>query len=1670
MASNFRQNSEKVFYNVPTLFWVNPDKLEELKNFNQTVNSQYGKETFISSKENLYEYCKKRSTTYKNDIAFYSPLYDQDKLALPRAVPAEVLDSYKDSNKFKILFDNFNDRKINHGSQTEEINEKWLDYKNQIFKKGNLFLKKEEELRELIPITIGDVLKNFCDSEGSKSKPDHKTFIENYNSVKGSEYLSFSFEKDKEDKKGKKISIKINKANASAKDINFSSICGMVSTAINNPTIANTAGKAMLLVPNPWVQLAGGIVCTVSAAVSIWEQVDKEKRDIIDNLEELKEIFNKGIDLEKNVLAQKKTQNFEFKYIIDGFVDKLLGFVDLNGEPITFGKDVIIGYFELENSTNKLIEKFSSEKLKDQKTKTKFLKEVSGLSSIRSIGFIDSWESEANDNYNGIYLTQDIIKCFGNGRNVLVPEIVSELGWKINNNTKTRYILGETRYTNSMSNYTNGRGDITIDWDYLKIILKDGKVGNIKLEINEKLNDNIDIFNPILLTEDDYVYRITLSNVSVIYTNRTCYKENSEFSSVNFGMSPDISKGYDGEFDYLNEEYSDSKGLSIQYKSKTVFERKNNITIEFRPKTTLSVFFIDKENVNKFSSELSSVSSSFIDSSYISSSYVYTDNYCTAIKAGLKEDGSEEYISLKGLYDRIIDKIKDSNLFLLGLPSDEIGYSTIDYAADSLISKYTVAGILPYKKEKRNIKIINSDKYYNLLATSTPYVRVGFYNKKEWNYFDSRETPFITSIELNDKGVKTLKLKMFDKDFASYSRIDKNGKSLPSLEQCIREAIGKISYIADADDSKEATENNDKLQNYQVKKDDYNDGRRWEFKKTSEESLSNLKIEFGYTDANQSWASINDEYTDKIAGIKKYSTDQEQTRSHRWWNLEDRYTLNDNRTKNKSSSEESNPFTVFNMWKNRDTLDNEGRWKVDKYYGDSSEKDVNVVMDWAMNNDAYTIHSNAINKIRLKQVLSIQEQSTVGFRPCEFMITKFESNLEKDGISYNIEAVEIKQFKLNNYKIKQRYEVLKGTPVDVLYMLMRIFNEDRQGYATASNVRLFWAEPFSIFNDVEISTDDTGRQVKKPKEITVSLGTQNAYYNWNYESEEKNTRIYYKTIAEILNEFCAACPPLKEANTNVSLKDYNGNEINTEDSSNDIIRPLEWSVGRRAGDSSNDEVCVFLHYRRPTKVNVIREYKWGPGVFGLVSPVENVKIKNKNEFAVLGSIKSFDNFLNKKIERILREPKQAYTSESGEVIEYSRKVEKEDASIIGGVLVNRINGQSTNDKYELAYSNCLYEGEIDLPGDPFYDFDDAMIPFCYPIKFSAYIPVGEAERKDGENTTFGKQSGRSRKHYLSGYYVVKEITHKIDYSGYSTKLKVMSYPGIGRDIGLPEFYNNKNLEKVEDAISEYNSRDYTESNNRLVTTIPIERSPNYKNNVPSTQNKESRIVFGKESFDSCCFMSSLIRGFEDIVHANIMNNVKVAKNAGVDAYGIAKEMAALAKGEKKESSIVFCGLRDDENIKNMIKSYDNYILKSEESFLSSSAFSIVDMFWYSNTRNKYMGSGEEKNYLTSKEDFLNALEEGYAKTQGQKESEYKWKFLESDPLGTLAGNVTDFNADIVIANCTKVDGSGYSVGGSHFVLLDKSGKIIWNSGGYWCWALEERVIYKIQRFNRVKKS
>lgn len=1654
MASNqfntkIIKNESGAYSNVPTLFWT--DDVETLKNIAKQLSSNDGNHYFITSKEVLNHYCSyEKPNDYNKHILFFSS-NTADKIVIPRAIPGKVYKSFQENNvqvNEKLRFDSFNNDKTGYGDQEEKI-EGWTKYTNKLLNISLLSYFDDNRLSDIIPITIGDILKAYCDVQNNlKDKAKHKSFVEKYLAVYNNSLL-ISF---KEDKKTKNIDILLNGADATADSVNAAEICGMVSSSINNNSVANTIGKGLLCIPNPWTALAGGIICTVSAAFSVWDAIEKRKEDIVENLKELEEIFEVGVSTICKIYEKEIKNKCEFKYIINNFIKNIFGFKDLDGEPVSFGKDVIIGY--LEPTTNKLINNFW-DKL-DYEAKKKFTKQYCPKSALRTVGFFGAWkdytkfeyyinnrklehsESNDNDNYYGDY--------------ELIPSISNvELGWKIYDDELLKYIIGVGRseidyvYSDSGAEYSIEE-KFRLDFDNLKFILNNGCF-IADMELNEKLLSDIPVDKPITLRKNEYVYKIIYETAVFVYDESMC------FSDIN------------GKKQNRTGHFVGGENLIDQY-TKVM---RTSVIIKFKPDRDITIFSIDKSNFNTLKTGLVSggysVEQSFNTIYHSLEQYDSAEISTTKKKPGLLE--GETYVSLKQLSNYLVTNIlKENNLFIIALPSEELGqYATIDYTANSLISKYTVDGIRPYKREKRNIKIINTDKYYNLLSTSTPYVKVGFADEEKWNYFDSRETPFITSVELNDKGVKTLKLKMFDKDFASYSRIDKNGNSLPSLEECIRKALGKNSYIDTSESTEELEKNKNRLLNYQEYYD-YNDGRRWEFKKDKDVSLSNLVIEFGYTDANQSWADLNDEYTDDVGGIKKYSPDKKkQLRSHRWWNLDKRYTFSD---WNDGKSNEQ--FKVFNLWKNKDTKDNYGRWEIDKYNFDSSDKDTAVSIDWMLNDQDYTIHDDAINKVRIKQVLNIQEQSTVGFRPCEFMITKFESNLEREGISYSIEAVEIKQFKLNNYKIKQRYEVLKGTPVDVLYMLMRIFNEDKSGHSTASNVRLFWAEPFSIFNDVEISTDDTGRQVKKPKEITVSLGTQNAYYNWNYEGEEKNTRIYYKTIAEILNEFCAACPPLKEANTNVSLKDYNGNEISTEDSSNDIIRPLEWSVGRRAGDSSNDEVCVFLHYRRPTKVNVIREYKWGPGVFGLVSPVENVKIKNKNEFAVLGSIKSFDNFLNKKIERTLSEPKQSYTSESGGVIEYSRKVEKEDANIIGGVLVNRINGQSTNDKYELAYSNCLYEGEIDLPGDPFYDFDDAMIPFCYPIKFSAYIPVGEAERKDVENTTFGEQSGRSRKHYLSGYYVVKEITHKIDYSGYSTKLKVMSYPGIGRDIGLPEFYNNKNLEKVEDAISEYSSRDYIESNNRLVTTIPIERSPNYKNNVLSTQNKESRIVFGKESFAYCCFMSSLIRGFEDVVHANIMNNVKVAKNAGVNVYEIAKEMVALAKGEKKESSVVFCGLRDDESIKNMIKSYDNYILKSEELFLSSSAFSIVDMFWYSNTRNKYMGSGEEKNYLTSKENFLNALEEGYAKTQGQKESEYKWKYLESDPLGTLVGNITDFNADIVIANCTKVDGSGYSVGDSHFVLLDKNGKIIWNSGGHFNWALGEKVIYKIQRFNRVKKS
>jgi hypothetical protein len=124
---------------------------------------------------------------------------------------------------------------------------------------------------------------------------------------------------------------------------------------------------------------------------------------------------------------------------------------------------------------------------------------------------------------------------------------------------------------------------------------------------------------------------------------------------------------------------------------------------------------------------------------------------------------------------------------------------------------------------------------------------------------------------------------------------------------------------------------------------------------------------------------------------------------------------------------------------------------------------------------------------------------------------------------------------------------------------------------------------------------------------------------------------------------------------------------------------------------------------------------------------------------------------------------------------------------VSGEIVSRVTGGSiTSGAYENAYNNCLYQGSITILGDPFYTFDNFLQPCSYPIYLNIEVPVSEYElrNKVENNIYFNKVNNNVRKHYLSGYYVIKAITHNITDGNFTTTLDIMSYPGIANDINI----------------------------------------------------------------------------------------------------------------------------------------------------------------------------------------------------------------------------------------------------------------------------------------------
>lgn len=297
-------------------------------------------------------------------------------------------------------------------------------------------------------------------------------------------------------------------------------------------------------------------------------------------------------------------------------------------------------------------------------------------------------------------------------------------------------------------------------------------------------------------------------------------------------------------------------------------------------------------------------------------------------------------------------------------------------------------------------------------------------------------------------------------------------------------------------------------------------------------------------------------------------------------------------------------------------------------------------------------------------------------------------------------------------------------------------------------------------------------------EITLSLGGP--------ESAVGSSK-FYKSVSSLLNEFCNACPPYHDYETEAKRKteyakgkkqediaeyvDADGNKQTLDLKGEAPTYSLTWDIIGSYKDGNGEIPVVGLHYRIPKRPSKLRVYKWGTGNPDMHA-IKNVNISTSSEFALLSSAANSSLKLGIGGEKVAIKGVNSKASTDGSdngsiVAEYNNYKSTEEPAYFKSIV-------SENDMHKItdAAFQTINKGSITILGDPSLRFGGYISPMMYPI----YLDIS----LQNEGATWN--TNKSTKSTLSGVYVVSKITHSINASGYLTTLEVMRYPGINEVI------------------------------------------------------------------------------------------------------------------------------------------------------------------------------------------------------------------------------------------------------------------------------------------------
>lgn len=385
-----------------------------------------------------------------------------------------------------------------------------------------------------------------------------------------------------------------------------------------------------------------------------------------------------------------------------------------------------------------------------------------------------------------------------------------------------------------------------------------------------------------------------------------------------------------------------------------------------------------------------------------------------------------------------------------------------------------------------------------------------------------------------------------------------------------------------------------------------------------------------------------------------------------------------------------------------------------------------------LNENSFNTSSYEEFKKRIDEVLPVVKTPWL-----YFTVTGISLGVTENGLSADIQGFgELYPF-LNVVKLSSKRSYIREEPVKLIKTLEKILNKTME-----ENIEVkIQDEPLGYINDKE--TYEIDLPLVKIKEDSLS---------------------FYK-MSEILDNFCDLVSPTlfdKEGNP-LDPKDYK--EAENSSKKEHISYKYNWLV------EDNDETKkIVFYYRHPNKSGGqknIRTYTWLEHPQSVIKELNlssdmmfsqlNLPVlitSNTGNHQMVNISEEGDGYTAKNLSELLDDENFSFTFTK-------KEYELEEHQITGGGQDNPLGKIITSASANLK--DVLYQGSITFQGDPFYLFDEKLVPYIYKIQVIVKKPTYIDE--NGERIGGGKS-------YLSGEYIIKKIHHDISAGEFTTKLDI----------------------------------------------------------------------------------------------------------------------------------------------------------------------------------------------------------------------------------------------------------------------------------------------------------